>query len=185
MQIAGGDEHAFSLLFNRHWDKLFNYLHRVIKSREAAEELCIDIFIKLWIGRELIQDIKNVDAFLYTVAHNKAMDFLKFSARNQRVQKAITFIMEETGSNAADAKIINDEMSAIITEAIEQLSPQRKLMFTMSREQGLSHDEIALRLGLTKQTVKNTISDSLSSIRDFLKKKDVNSALILWFILNA
>lgn len=185
MQIAEGNEHAFNLLFNRHWDKLFNYLHKVIKSREAAEELCIDIFTKLWLGRELIQDIKNMDAFLYTVAHNKAMDYLKISARNKRIQNAITFIMDETGRNAADAKIITNEMSVVINEAIEKLSPQRKMMFKMSREEGLSHDEIAQRLGLTKRTVKNTITDSLSIIRDYLKKNDVDNAIILWFLMNS
>ena len=78
LQISEGNEQAFNILFNRHWDKLFNYLFRVVKSREAAEELCIDIFTKLWIGKDLIRDIKNMDGFLYTVAHNKAMDFKDF-----------------------------------------------------------------------------------------------------------
>lgn len=111
------------------------------------------------------------------------MDFLKLSARNNRMQKAITYLMEETGNTSADANILTAEMEEILKEAIEQLSPRRRMMFTMSREEGLSHEEIAQRLGLTLQTVKNTITDSLGSIRNFLKKKDVNSVIILWYIM--
>ena len=158
---------------------------RIIKSHEAAEEICIDIFTKLWIGKDLIRDIKNMDGFLYTVAHNKAMDFLRLSSKNNSLQKAIAYIITETGNTSADANLLAGEMEQILKEAVEQLSPQRKIMFAMSRQEGLSHEEIAQRLGLTIRTVKNTITDSLNRIRDYLRKKDVDSILILWFIMNS
>jgi len=77
MQIAEGDESSFQRLFERHRDKLFNYLFSIVKSREIAEELVIDVFLRLWIGRELLTEIQNMDAFLHKVAYNKAIDFLR------------------------------------------------------------------------------------------------------------
>ena len=89
--------------------------------------------------------------------------------------------MEETGNTSADAKVLADEMEQLLKEAVEQLSPQRKIMFKMSREEGLSHEEIAQRLGLTLRTVKNTIQDSLNRIRDFLRKKMLTASLSFGF----
>jgi RNA polymerase sigma-70 factor (ECF subfamily) len=74
-QVAQGNEWAFNILFERHWDHLYNYMKRLTKSHEVAEEIVVDVFLKLWTGRELVPGIHNMDAFLFRVAQNKAMNF--------------------------------------------------------------------------------------------------------------
>src|SRR5579859_5286981 len=88
-EIASGNETAFRVLFNARYEKLFNYLLRITKSREIAEEIATDVFLKLWMGRELMNEISNLDAFLYKVAYNKALDFFRVAARNNRLQRLI------------------------------------------------------------------------------------------------
>ena len=60
-QIASGDEHCFNIIFSKYRNQLFTYLFRVIKSKEIAEEIVLDVFIKLWEGRKLVMEIENLD----------------------------------------------------------------------------------------------------------------------------
>jgi RNA polymerase sigma-70 factor (ECF subfamily) len=183
-EVSAGNEKAFKQLFELHYSKLYNYLLRVTKSKEIAEEIAIDIFVKLWVGREVLQDIRHLDAFLQKVAHNKALDFFKMAARNARLHKLIRKEMEAAREQEADHRLLDNEYQHLVSQAIDQLSPQRKMVFTMSRIEGLTHDEIANRLQLSRNTVRNTIAQSLKSIRQFLHNHDVSGAVILGILMN-
>lgn len=183
-EVSAGNEKAFRQFFELHYGKLYNYLLRVTRSKEIAEEIAIDIFVKLWIGREFIQDIRHLDAFLQKVAHNKALDFFKMAARNARIQKMVRKEMESTRGQEADYKLLDSEYQHLVTQAIDQLSPQRKMIFTMSRIEGLTHDEIAARLQLSRNTVRNTIAESLKSIRQFLQFHDLSGIVILGILMH-
>lgn len=184
--IAEGDEQAFNVLYERHWRKLFRFLYRMTKSREMAEELTADVFLKLWIGRELVPEIHNMDGFLYQVAHRKALDFLKLAARESSLQKVISLqmigeIAEST--EQPDKHLMEEEYRRIVEAAILQLSPQRKKVFTLSREEGMTHKEIARQLNLSPGTVKRTMSDALESIRRYLKEHPEARTLIWSFFM--
>jgi RNA polymerase sigma-70 factor (ECF subfamily) len=171
-EIAAGNEAAFKALFEAHYEKLFNYLFRITKSREIAEELVIDVFLKLWTGRELVKEIQNLDGFLYKVAYNKALDFFRIASRNARLQKLIIHEMENDNAREADYDLLENDYRDILNNAIRQLSPQKRLIFTLSRKEGLTHEEIARQLHLSRNTVRNTIAESLKSIRQFLLDRE-------------
>jgi len=115
-EIAAGNEAAFKLLFEERRNKLFNYLVRITKSREIAEEIIVDVFLKLWIGRELIQEIRNIDGFLHKVAYYKALDFLKIAGRNANLQKLISREIQMTKEKEADHRLLEDHGAAIFAE---------------------------------------------------------------------
>ena len=182
--IAAGDEQAFNVVYEQHWRKLFRFLYNMTKSREVAEELLVDVFLKLWIGREMVPQIQHMDGFLYKVAYHKALDFLKLAARESSLQKVIARQMSEASAESADRRLLETEYRHIIEQAIRQLSPQRKLIFTLSREQGMTHEQIAGQLNLSPGTVKRTMSDALQSIRDFLRDHpELKSLLWVFFMI--
>lgn len=182
-RIAEGDEHAFTELYNRYWKKVYTYLLRMTKSHEIAEELLYDIFTKLWTGRELIAEIRNMDSFLSKVAYNKAISFFRYTASQRKMQALVAKQMEGLYVEDTADKLLNSEARELLQEAIRQLSPQRKLVFTLSREQGLTHEQIARQLNLSTQTVKKTMSNALSAIREFLHKRGLEGSLLLYFYL--
>ncbi|SEW49823.1 RNA polymerase sigma factor [Chitinophaga arvensicola] len=182
-RIADGDEVAFTELYNRYWKKVYTYLLRMTKSHEIAEELLYDIFTKLWTGRELITDIRNMDAFLSKVAYNKAISFFRYTATQRKMQELVAGQMADLYVEDTADKLLDGEARQLLQEAIRQLSPQRKLVFTLSREQGLTHEQIARQLNLSTQTVKKTMSHALQSIREFLHKRGLESSLLLYFYL--
>src|SRR5688572_23138291 len=105
-QIAQGNEIAYRALFDQYKDKLFNYLFRITKSKEIAEVLVIDVFLKLWIGRDLITEIKNIEAFLHKVACNKALDFFRLAARHKRLQELISKEIFSRTEESADHALL-------------------------------------------------------------------------------
>lgn len=185
MEIASGNEKAFKIFFEKNRVKLFNYLFSIVKSKEIAEEIVIDVFVKIWMGRDWIAEIQNIDAFLHKVAYNKALDFLRVASRNAALQKLVRQEMEATKEREADFKVLEQECREIINQAILQLSPRRRKIFTLSRVEGLTYDEIAQQLQLSRNTVRNSMSEAIRSIRLFLLKNNVSSIMLLASIIKS
>jgi RNA polymerase sigma-70 factor (family 1) len=167
-QIADRNEHAFKTLFDKYRDRLFHYINGIVKSKEVAEELVMDVFLKIWLGKEVVNQIGNFDAFLFRVAYNKSIDFLRSAARDPRFSDLLWKEVQLTDGIQADQQLITREYEQKLREAILQLTPQRRLVYQMSRERGLSHVEIAKKLHLSKHTVSNHIVESQRFIRAYL-----------------
>jgi RNA polymerase sigma-70 factor (family 1) len=181
-----GDEAAFTELYNRYWGKAFNFIFRVVKQRDATEELVSDIFTRLWVGRELLKDIESLDAFLYSVCRNRGIDFLRSVSRRERLQQAVARQVAQGGtslSENADQKLLDSETQRIILEAVQELSPQRARVFTMSRMQYMSQEQIAETLGLSVNTVKTTMNRALKDLRRNLSEKGIGGAALLYYWL--
>lgn len=171
--ISEGDQKAFNILFERYRDQLFHYLSKITKSNETSEEIVLDVFLKIWTGRSILTEIDNFEAFLFRIARNKAIDFLRWTQKSKLQQMELWNRMQEmTGPESADNEIAFTETNSIIQKAIEQLSPQRQLVFQLSREQGLSYEQISKRLQISTHTVRNHIAASLQFIRTHLKAEN-------------
>lgn len=181
--MAEGDEAAFARLFGQYRDKLFAYMVKHVKSKEVAEEIVTDIFMKLWIGRELASQIKDLGAFLHKAGFYKAMDFLRTASRHTRLLRIYLDRQETIPEKGADDLLIDTESKNLLYEAVNQLPPQRKRIYLMSREGGLTHDQIAEALHLSRSTVNNALVSSNRSIVQFLRKHAVDKAVFVFFFL--
>lgn len=182
-KIAEGDEAAFRILFDRYHVRIFDYLVVITKAKEAAEELLMDIFLKLWLGREWITEIKDVEAFLKKVAYNKAIDFIRYTARHKKLQDIIAREIAHVPHQSPVDALAEKDYQKIIQKAVDSLSPQRRLVYTLSRSHGLTHDEIARELNLSVNTVNNHTKAALQSIKTFLKENDIPGITVLLFFL--
>lgn len=177
--IAEGNESAFNTVFELYRDKLYNYLLKITKSPEISEEIVVDIFVKLWVGRALVQQINQLEGFLHRVAYHMAIDFLRTTSRHKRLQKAYIDRLEPEPEKRADEILMDAQCMQLLREAIFQLSPQRRLIYTLSREQGLTHEQIATALNLSRNTVKNSMMAAIKSISGFLQHHAPEGALSL------
>ena len=185
--IKIGDEAAFTILFERYRSKLYYYLLRHTKSNEIAEEIVTDIFMKLWKGRELADQIPEASAFFHKVGYYKALDFLRTTARRAQLRQIYIDRANTEAEKLPDELLIDEETKTLLLKAINQLPPQRKLVYQLSRDGALSHEQIADILNLSKSTVNNTIVSATRSISDYLRKHVIGKAalspLLLHFIL--
>ena len=178
--LAVGNEKAFKTLFDTYRNRLFYYISRFIKSEQVAEELVIDVFMKIWMGRELAAQINNFDAFLFRIAHNKSIDFLRSVAKDYRLKELLWEEIQVASGEQADTSMLTKEYEEKSREAISLLSPQRKKVYNLSREQDLAHDQIAEQLSISKATVNNHIVEARRFIRSYLSKNlDLTMVILL------
>ena len=182
LKIKEGDEYFFNLIFEKYRHQFFNYLYRVTKSRETAEEIVLDVFLKLWHGRAAVTEIENLEAFLFRVAHNKAIDFFRTVKRTPKMQEEVwEHFNAVVSSDNADKKIIDKNFEELVHTAVDQLSPQRQKVYHLRNNYNLSYGEIAKKLDLSPHTVRNHLSASLQFIRDFLLKNDLVKLIVAFY----
>jgi len=166
--ISKGDEAAFRLFFHAWQGRLFHYINTIIKSPQVAEEVVMDVFTKCWLGRELLPRIEQVEAFMFRVAYHRAIDLLRAAGRRPQLVDLLWETIEMADTAASDNPMIVKEYEAALREAIGLLSPQRRKVYQLSRDEGLSHKEIADQLGLSKHTVSNHITEAQRFIQQYL-----------------
>ena len=183
LRIAEGDERAFASLFHAWQARIFSYIRKIVKSRQIAEEVTMDVMTKLWLNREMLAQVEQLDAFLFCIAHRRSIDFLRSAARSPMVEGLLWDDMQRTDTVSADSAINEKECEEKLREAIGLLSPQRRKVFELSRESHLSHGEIAARLNLSKYTVSNHITQAAGLIRHYLTKHlDLGVVIIVHLI---
>ena len=180
-QVAIGNEESFKILFNNYNERLFYYISTIIKSPQVAEEIVMDVFMKIWLGKDIIPQIEKFDSFLFRVAHNKSIDFLRSVAKDPQFKELLWEQMQFSGYEKADAYLLRKEFEDKLREAISLLSVQRRKAYQLSREEDMNHEQIAQQLGLSKNTVNNHIVEAQKFIRSYLAKNlDIAFVLFLF-----
>lgn len=180
VQVSKGDQKAFGRLFSIYYEQLFNYMYGFIKSRQLTEELAMDVFLKIWLGRDIIPQIEKFDAFLFRMAHNKSIDFLRSVARDPKFQELLWNQIQLANNIQSDSLTLVHEFEAKLREAISLLPPQQKKAYQLSRQLDMTHDQIAIQLKLSKHTVNNHIVEAQRFIRTYLSK-NCDIALLIMF----
>lgn len=185
LKIAEGDEKAFNIIYEHYWQKVYAYMESIVKDPQACEEMVADIFLKLWQWKEGLAQVQNIGGFLRVSSRNKALDFIRMTARKKELASAYRAEIIMQKFTTAEDRIVNAEMLKIWQQALSQLSPQRQRIFLMHREEGLSYHQIAERLNISPRTVKKTMSQALESLREFLQQhyKDCLGAFLLLTLL--
>lgn len=171
-QLATGDEDAFCQLYARYWERLFCFCNKFLKSYDLAENFAQDIFLKIWENREFIDPEKSFSSFLYTIARNKILNYLKHVARTESLKEKFISDYSSTPEYAQESgdRLLEKDYLAIMHNAISRLSPRQRQIFCMSRDENMSHKEIAEQLGLSVYTVSEYMSDSLKSIKRYVSR---------------
>jgi RNA polymerase sigma-70 factor (ECF subfamily) len=182
LQMAGGDEKAFAEVFHFYRNKIYAYAFHLFGNADMADELVQDVFLKVWLNREKIPPIVRFDAWLFIIARNQVFTSLKGMAKEIAAKKRLGE-REQAGSNNVENQLINKENEQLLRSAISRLSPQQKLIFTLSRTQGLKHGEIASRLNISHNTVKTHLVHAIKILRNTLPLHS-DSILLLYLFFH-
>jgi RNA polymerase sigma-70 factor (family 1) len=177
-RIATGDETAFGIIFFRYTARLAPFVYKLLQSDSWTEEIVQDVFLRLWQSRQQLATIEHPSAYLYQMASNRTLDYIKRNARDVKLQYyASRWIMP--GVNHPETDQDFREVELLLKEAVTRLSAQRRKVYELVREEGLSHAEIAGRLRISKHTVRNHVAEALQEIRIYLREHGVMVVLLL------
>jgi RNA polymerase sigma-70 factor (family 1) len=169
-RIAGGDEDAFAMIFHEYNARLFPTVLKMVKSQTEAEEIIQNVFLRVWLKRDQLPEIEKPGAWLFRIASNLALSFLRDKATYWR-HAAVAAPASEEDDEILQLSLDAKELRHLIAEAAGALPEARRQIFTLSRFEGLSRPEIAQQLGLAESTVKNQLTSSLRFIQEYIFKK--------------
>lgn len=179
-KLHPNDEDAFKKIFELYKNRVFGYVLAITHSSHIAEELTQELFIKLWLSPELLRHVEKIEHYIFTMARNRTLNYLRHAAHDTQIMKELQNRMQKESPNAED-RLVESQYNNLLKQAVEQLSLQRRLVYQMSRDRGMSLDEIAAELTLSRNTVKNHLVEALRLIREFLANHGI-SILLLFFM---
>lgn len=169
IKLRKGDQLAFAEIYNLYRGKMYTYACNLCKSTETAEEIVQEVFIRIWQKKEQINTEMNFAAYLKKVTLNHVLNHLKKVARDRRLQEEL-FIYIDAIRNTTEDNLLEKELLKTHDQAIALLPPQKKLIYQMSRNEEMTHEQIAEKLNISKNTVKNHMVEATKFIRSYVSK---------------
>jgi len=164
-ELRQGNTEAFQEFYFRMRNKVMGFSYKFLRSLDDAKELTQEVFIKLWENREKIDPTKNPESLLYVMVRYNVLDAWKRKLRYNAFLQ--TQSKEESHHDSTEQYINYQECQAVLSRSIENLPKQAQLVYRLSREEGLSHQEIADQLHISTNTVSNHIKKSVRQIRGY------------------
>ena len=153
--LRNGDMAAFNAIYIKYCHKLHEFVIRYLKQEEDAEEIVQEVFIKIWNSRTKIDVNASFESFLFTIAYNSTISILR---KRLSESKSREYLMATQQIQHIDDTVNNlqyKELNEKTQSLLQQLTSRQKEIFVLSREEGLTHKEIAKRLEISENTVKN------------------------------
>lgn len=163
-RVSEGDENAFSTLFNHYRPILFRYVLPILKSDDLASDTCQEIFIKIWEDRENLSEINSFQPYLLTVGKNHSLNVLKKMLSEQRTLASFVANYNEA-NHGLEETLQFEEYNRFITKTLQTLSPQSRQVFQLCRQKGLSYDEAADILGISRNVIKKHMVKAMRVLR--------------------
>lgn len=165
-RIKAGDKSALTILYDSYCKQLLVFSYNIFKDRELCEEIVQDVFIDIWNRRSEIEIKLSLRSYLYASVRYKIFAELR-KGKNVNVE-----LFEDINSrlqySTPETKMIHDELEQQVRQIIDNLPDKCQLVFKMSRNEELTHKEIAEKLGISTRTVETHISNALKVLKEAL-----------------
>lgn len=168
--LQNGSHKAFEVVFFKYFPKVKYYISGFVKSADIAEELTQNVFYKIWENHKSIsitsRGIKGFDSYIYTIAYRQTIDYI----RSKQVRDSFYNDQMALSIDLVDIEdaYIAEETRLLIEMEIENMPEKQRLIYKLSRNQGIPNEEIAQKLEISKRTVENQLSLAMKRIRNIL-----------------
>ena len=167
--LRDGDEAAFNAIYKLYFKPMYRKILFMVKDEITADEIVQELFLKIWQKHKEITQPAFFRSFMYKMASNLVYDHFRKVARDERLNKHL--LLQTTDYYLHSDKLLEDkEAGIILMKAIDQLSPQRKLVFTLCKMEGKSYEETSKELGISVATVNTHMTDSFKIVKKYILK---------------
>jgi len=169
-RIRQNDKEAFRILYNRYSDRIYRFSLKHTGNADEARDVVQTVFINIWEHRTNLNPDGQLKSYIYRITVNILINYFKKRSQRFRVIES----MKKNDPSVADMtyeQIFFKDLEKAIGEIVKTLPPERQRIFNMSRNDGLSHKEIAERLDVSVRTVENQVYRAVKEIRLILKQR--------------
>jgi RNA polymerase sigma-70 factor (ECF subfamily) len=181
-RIARGDQRAFSTIYHLYYDKIYKFSFRLLLSEELSEEIVQETMLLIWQGGDKLKEIRNLDAYLKTVAKRKVIALYRRKAIEDRAVKELKAAYSDA-HNETEEGILHRESRKILDEGIMLLPSQQRLVYQLCYQDGLKYEEAAEKLHISRGTVQSHMKQALKFLRNHLSNHSDIAALVIVFRL--
>lgn len=166
--LKAGDINAFEMLFRTYYQPLCNYAYTFVQDRDEAEEIVQNTFLNVWEKRDNLSIHTGVKPYLYAMVRNACLNVIKHEKVKQQ-HVAIELVAGEKSADSVTRTVVAAELETRISQAMNKLPEQCRLVFKLSRFEELKYAEIAEQLNISVKTVENQMGKALKIMRDQLR----------------
>ena len=180
MQISQGDRTVFKSLYTSYFTYVQRYISLFEPSGNNLDELTQDVFIRIWEKRKHLERVESFRSYLFLVTRNIVFNYL----RGLKVQQKVRELEEESasGGNEPEDQLLFKQYYRIALEAMEKLPPGRRKVLKMSIDDGLTLDEIATELNISRAGVKKQLYAATAFVRQYLQENGELTVLLFVFL---
>jgi RNA polymerase sigma-70 factor (family 1) len=179
-QISEGDRAVFKVLYTAYFPDVQRYIYLFEPSRSSLDELTQDVFIRIWEKRVYLAEVESFKPYLFMVTRNVVFNYLRGLKVQQKV-KELDEAAERSGT-ALEDQLLYKQYYRIALEAMEKLPPGRRKVLKMSIDDGLTLDEIAAELKISRAGVKKQLYAATAFVRQYLQEHGEITALLFVFL---
>jgi RNA polymerase sigma-70 factor (ECF subfamily) len=176
-KLKEGDSFAFDVLFYKYRNKIKGFALKMIPTQVDPEEIVQEVFVRLWLKKEMVDPGKDFQAYLFSIAKHLILDHLK-SAVNRKLYFTGEFFQQDLMAEERQEEMLPEEAEDKLHSLIGQIPERRREIFCLSRFDGLSYKQISEKLNITENTVDSQIRNALA----FLRKEFGKMMLMLFFL---
>ncbi|WP_339071118.1 RNA polymerase sigma-70 factor [Chitinophaga sp. 212800008-4] len=182
--ITSPSYQAYKELFHSQYNDLCNYAYSFLKDDAAAEDVVQETFIRLWEKHQGLIGIPNIKAYLFRAVRNNSISVLRKQNTEEAGNKGFEWVADYADDpEHREIENARPHYEQLLREAIANLPPQCREVFTCCRLEGMTHQQTAVKLGLSAKTVENYMGRALKLLRKYLQKYGLPALLLLWKIL--
>lgn len=161
-QLREDDEQALTLLYKAHWQPLFLSAYNILKDKKACEDIVQDIFLQLWLRRKTLDVRESLKTYLSTAVRYQVFHHIRKTAKKANAQESVK---DTPLAESSDEILLQKDLYGQVHEAVAELPERCRTIYRLSREEQLTHKEIAHRLNISTKTVENQLTIALRRVR--------------------
>ncbi len=183
MLLKKGDMAAFDAIYYKYCRRLYGFVLRYLKQEEDAEGIVQEVFIKIWETRNKIDVYSSFESFLFTVAYNSTISLLRKRLAEIKSKEYLKSLQQFSSTVDVIDELQFKELNEKVQCLLKQLTPRQKEIYLLSREEGLTHKEIAQKLDISENTIKNHMVTTLKYLKSHLDNSLTVNVLFLFLFL--
>ncbi|WP_163518206.1 RNA polymerase sigma factor [Gelidibacter japonicus] len=176
-RLNNNDELALASIYNEYWEIMYLGAYNLVKNKQVSEDIVQDVFVNIWKKRGDLEIKVSLRSYLYTSTIYKTYDYFRKNKSAIRVDLLENFNERVQNSNP-ETKLMDKELQDYLEAVINELPEKCRVVYNLSRNEQLSHKEIAVKLNISTRTVEGHITKALKVLR-----KSLSSISTIFFII--